>query len=152
MTAHTSFGARLPAPRAPAREVSLAWRVVLLNSAVMLAASLALALGPATVSTPVRTRELLVLLAGVGVTMGANVVLVRRAFAPLGRLTRLMRRVDPLAPGTRLEMVGAAREVRELADAFVRARGAPSTTCGASRATCGPTCWSNLGCPARSTR
>jgi two-component system, NarL family, sensor histidine kinase UhpB len=118
MTAHISSGARLPAPRAPAREVSLAWRVVLLNSAVMLAASLALALGPATVSTPVRTRELLVLLAGVGVTMGANVVLVRRAFAPLGRLTRLMRRVDPLAPGTRLEMGGAAREVRELADAF----------------------------------
>jgi two-component system, NarL family, sensor histidine kinase UhpB len=118
MTAHTSFAARLPGPRAPVREISLAWRVVLLNSAVMLAASLALALGPATVSTPVRTRELVVLLAGVVVTMGANVVLVRRAFAPLGRLTRLMRRVDPLAPGTRLAMGGAAREVRELADAF----------------------------------
>jgi two-component system sensor histidine kinase UhpB len=55
---------------------------------------------------------------GVVVTMGANVVLVRRAFAPLGRLTRLMRRVDPLAPGTRLEADGAAREVRELAYAF----------------------------------
>jgi two-component system, NarL family, sensor histidine kinase UhpB len=118
MTAHTSFGARLPAPQAPAREMSLAWRVVLLNSAVMLAASMALALGPATVSTPVRTRELVVLLAGVVVTIGANVVLVRRAFAPMGRLTRLMRRVDPLAPGTRVKADGAAREVRELADAF----------------------------------
>jgi two-component system sensor histidine kinase UhpB len=98
--------------------MSLAWRVVLLNSAVMLAASLALALGPATVSTPVHTRELLVLLAGVVATMGTNVVLVRRAFAPLRRLTRLMHTVDPLAPGTRLRVGGAASEVRELADAF----------------------------------
>jgi two-component system, NarL family, sensor histidine kinase UhpB len=99
--------------------MSLAWRVVLLNSAVMLGASLALALGPATVSTPVHTREVVVLFAGLVVTMGANVVLVRRAFAPLARLTRLMRTVDPLAPGTRLQQGGgAAREVRELADAF----------------------------------
>ena len=98
--------------------MSLAWRVVLLNSALMLGASLALALGPATVSTPVHTRELLVLLAGVLATMGANVLLVRRAFAPLRHLTTLMHRVDPLAPGTRLQADGAAREVRELADAF----------------------------------
>jgi two-component system, NarL family, sensor histidine kinase UhpB len=118
MTVDISPRAPLPAPRAPAMRMSLAWRVVLLNSAVMLAAVLALALGPATVSTPVRTRELLVLLAGVLATMGANVVLVRRAFAPLRRLTHLMRRVDPLAPGTRLQVGGGAREVRELADAF----------------------------------
>jgi two-component system, NarL family, sensor histidine kinase UhpB len=81
-------------------------------------ASLALALGPATVSTPVHTRELLVLLVGVLATMGANVVLVRRAFGPLRRLTSLMRTVDPLAPGTRLQASGAEREVQELADAF----------------------------------
>jgi two-component system, NarL family, sensor histidine kinase UhpB len=98
--------------------MSLAWRVVLLNSAVVFVASLALALGPATVSTPVHTRELLVLLVGVLATMGANVVLVRRAFGPLRRLTSLMRTVDPLAPGTRLEASGAEREVQELADAF----------------------------------
>jgi two-component system sensor histidine kinase UhpB len=118
MTAHIASGARFRALRVPAREISLAWRVVLLNSAVVLAASLALALGPATVSTPVRTRELLVLLAGVLATMGANVVLVRRAFAPLRRLTALMHKVDPLAPGTRLQADGAAREVRELAHSF----------------------------------
>jgi two-component system sensor histidine kinase UhpB len=98
--------------------MSLAWRVVLLNSAVMLVASLALALGPATVSTPVHSRELLVLLAGVVATMGANVVLVRHAFGPLRHLTSLMHTVDPLAPGTRLQASGAAREVQELADAF----------------------------------
>jgi two-component system, NarL family, sensor histidine kinase UhpB len=98
--------------------MSLAWRVVLLNSAVIFVASAALALGPATVSTPVRTREVLVLLVGAVVAMGANVVLVRRAFGPLRRLTSVMRTVDPLAPGTRLQASGAEREVQELADAF----------------------------------
>jgi two-component system sensor histidine kinase UhpB len=99
-------------------EMSLAQRVVLLNSAVLLVACLALALGPATVSSPIHTRELLVLLAGLIATMGANLVLVRRAFAPLQRLTRLMHTVDPLAPGTRLQTGVAAKEIRELAEAF----------------------------------
>jgi len=99
-------------------EMSLARRVVLLNSAVLLIACLALALGPATVSSPVHPRELVVLLAGVVATMGANLVLVRRAFTPLQRLTRLMHTVDPLAPGTRLQTGHAAKEVRELAEAF----------------------------------
>jgi len=43
-------------------EMSLARRVVLVNSAVLFAACLALALGPATVSSPVHGRELVVLL------------------------------------------------------------------------------------------
>ena len=98
--------------------MSLARRVVLLNSTVLLIACLALALGPATVSTPVHPRELLVLLVGVVATMAANLLLVRRAFAPLQRLTVLMHTVDPLAPGTRLQTGHAAKEVRELAEAF----------------------------------
>jgi two-component system, NarL family, sensor histidine kinase UhpB len=98
--------------------MSLARRVVLLNSAVLIAACLALALGPATVSAPIHRRELLVLLAGLLATMAANLVLVRRAFTPLERLTRLMRTVDPLAPGTRVPTEPAAKEVRELATAF----------------------------------
>ena len=99
-------------------EMSLAQRVVLLNSAVLLIAFLALALGPVTVHAPIHTNELLVLTAGVVATMGANLVLVRRAFTPLQRLTRLMHTVDPLAPGTRLETGPAAKDVRELAEAF----------------------------------
>jgi len=104
---------RLPGPR-----MALTRRVLLLNSAVMLVACLVLALGPATVSTPVRDRELLVLLVGVAATIAVNVLLVRRTFAPLQRLTALMHTVDPLAPGTRLRAGDAPREVRELADAF----------------------------------
>jgi two-component system, NarL family, sensor histidine kinase UhpB len=98
--------------------MSLARRVALLNSAVLLVACLALALGPATVSAPIHLRELIVLLAGLVATMGANLLLVRRAFVPLERLTRVMHTVDPLAPGTRLRVEHPAREVRELAEAF----------------------------------
>jgi two-component system, NarL family, sensor histidine kinase UhpB len=98
--------------------MSLARHVVLVNSAVLLVACLALALGPATVSSPVHPRELLALSAGLVATVGANLVLVRHAFAPLQRLTRLMHTVDPLAPGTRLHTGRAAKEVRELAEAF----------------------------------
>jgi len=98
--------------------MSLARRVALLNSAVLAVACLALALGPATVSAPIHLRELVVLLAGLVATMGANLVVVRRAFAPLERLTRVMRTVDPLAPGTRVRAEHPAKEVRELAEAF----------------------------------
>jgi two-component system, NarL family, sensor histidine kinase UhpB len=116
--AESPSSAQLSARLSAGAEMSLAWRIVLLNSSVLLVACLALALGPATVSTPVHPRELLVLLVGLVATMGANVVLVRRAFAPLQRLTSLMRTVDPLAPGTRLQTGRAAKEVRELASAF----------------------------------
>jgi two-component system sensor histidine kinase UhpB len=107
-------------PRTPPgrRPLSLTGRVLVLNSAAMIVACLALALGPATVSTPIHERELLVLLAGVTATIGVNVLLVRRAFAPLERLTALMNRVDPLAPGARLEAGDAPREVGELTEAF----------------------------------
>jgi hypothetical protein len=96
-TAESASSAQLPARLSAGAEMSLAWRIVLLNSAVLWVACLALALGPATVSTPVHLRELFVLLLGLVATMGANVVLVRRAFGPLQRLTSLMRTVDPLA-------------------------------------------------------
>jgi two-component system sensor histidine kinase UhpB len=98
--------------------MSLAWRVVFVNSAVLLVACLALALGPATVSSPVHPRELLVLFVGLAVTMTTNVVLVRRAFTPLEHLTEVIRKVDPLVPGTRLQTEAAAAEVRELGMAF----------------------------------
>jgi len=98
--------------------MSLARRVALLNSAVLAVACLALALGPATVSAPIHLRELVVLLIGLAATMAANLLVVRRAFVPLERLTRVMRTVDPLAPGTRLRIDHPAKEVRELAEAF----------------------------------
>jgi two-component system sensor histidine kinase UhpB len=44
--------------------------------------------------------------------------LLRRVFGPLERLARLMRRVDPMAPGRRIEVQGAAAEVADLLGAF----------------------------------
>ena len=41
---------------------------------------------------------------GALVVIAVNVVLLRRVFGPLERLTALMRRVDPLAPGRRIEL------------------------------------------------
>ena len=98
--------------------MSLAWRVLLLNSAILVVAALVLALSPATISTPIEGGELVVLLVGVAVTVAANVLLVRRAFAPLDRLVAVMRGIDPLAPGTRVDPDGAGGEVAELAAAF----------------------------------
>jgi len=103
---------------APGGWSSLAWRVLLLNSAVLIAAGLALALSPATVSSPVTPGELAILLGGLAVTLIANVVLVRRAFGPLARLTRLMNEVDPLSPGRRISVGPGASDVRALAHAF----------------------------------
>ena len=83
-------------------EMSLArLPAVLVNSAAPLIAFLALALGPATVSAPIRVTSCGA--ARRGVAMGANLVLLRRAFAPLQRLTRLMRRSTRWRPGTRLD-------------------------------------------------
>jgi two-component system sensor histidine kinase UhpB len=96
----------------------LAWRVLIVNSAVVVAATLVLAIGPATISTPVRIGELGVLAAGLALVLAANVVLVRRVFAPLDRLGATMREVDPLRPGTRVTLDGSAGDVRELARAF----------------------------------
>jgi len=98
--------------------LSLTGRVIVLNSIVMVGACAILAFGPATVSSPVRVHELLVLLAGVVSAVAANVLLVRRAFEPLERLTAVMRAIHPLVPGTRVRVGGAGRETVELADAF----------------------------------
>jgi two-component system, NarL family, sensor histidine kinase UhpB len=47
-----------------------------------------------------------------------NALLLRRAFSPLGRLTALMRSVDPLRPGVRIPIYGKDAEVVELTHAF----------------------------------
>jgi two-component system sensor histidine kinase UhpB len=86
--------------------VALYWRVFLLNSVVFVAGTSVLALSPATVSSPVLGTEALVLAFGLAVILVANAILLRVGLAPLDRLTRLMRNVDPLRPGQRVPMTG----------------------------------------------
>ncbi len=95
----------------------LAWRIFVVNAAVFALGAAVLALSPATVSWPIALTEAVVLTAGLIAILLVNLVLVRRSLAPLERLTQLMRRVDLLRPGQRLEVTGPA-EVRELGAVF----------------------------------
>jgi two-component system sensor histidine kinase UhpB len=60
----------------------------------------------------------LVLAGGLAVLLTVNLVLMRRAFAPLARLAGLMNAIDPLEPGRRLPALGPESEVTRLTDAF----------------------------------
>jgi two-component system, NarL family, sensor histidine kinase UhpB len=73
---------------------------------------------PVTVSVPTALSEVAVLLAGFVVALVMYLLLLRRALAPLGRLTRLMRRIDPLAPGQRVDTDAGDEQVMALARAF----------------------------------
>ena len=99
--------------------LSLLWRVVLVNAAVLAAGGLILAVTPATISSRITTDEAAVLAAGLVAIVVIQVVLLRRTLAPLRRLTRLMHDVDPMLPGRRVSGVPARdREVAELTAAF----------------------------------
>lgn len=98
-------------------QMSLFWRVFVLNAAVFVVGTLVLALSPATVSFPVELAEAIVLVVGLGTILLINLALVRLSFAPLERLSNLMRRIDLLRPGQRLDVTGP-REVRELGYVF----------------------------------
>jgi two-component system sensor histidine kinase UhpB len=98
--------------------VTLLWRVFAINAAVLTAAMLALVVSPLTVSFPVALTELVVLAAGLLALMAVNLALLRRVFAPLARLTRTMREIDPLEPGNRVPVGNGDPEIVELTAAF----------------------------------
>jgi two-component system, NarL family, sensor histidine kinase UhpB len=95
----------------------LAWRIFVVNAAIVVGAAVVLAVSPATVSSPILLTEVAVLALGLVAILAVNLLLVRRSFAPLARLTRLMRRIDLLSPGQRLAVSGPA-EVKELGAVF----------------------------------
>jgi len=97
--------------RGQTRFISLFWRLLIPNVAVLLAAGVILWVQPAN-------GRILVLAGGVLAMTLINGVLMRRAFAPLGRLTSLMHRVDPLHPGRRIPDEGPESEVTVLARSF----------------------------------
>jgi len=98
--------------------VSLYWRIFAINAALLVAAALALALSPATVSSDLLVREVVVLGCGLALVLVLNFLLVRRTLDPLERLTEAMRGADLLAPRARLAATGGGREVLELTGAF----------------------------------
>jgi two-component system, NarL family, sensor histidine kinase UhpB len=97
--------------------MSLFWRLFGLNAAIFVAATLALALSPVTISSPVHVTEAIVLAAGLTAILLVNFFLVRFSLAPVERVTSLMRQVDLLRPGQRLAVAGPG-EVRRLMAVF----------------------------------
>lgn len=98
--------------------LSLFWRLFAVYAAVGAVAVSVLVVAPISVSVPTASREILVLLVGFAIALVVFLVVLRRVLAPLERLTRLMRRIDPLMPGRRLETVGGDAEVVALTNAF----------------------------------
>jgi two-component system, NarL family, sensor histidine kinase UhpB len=100
------------------RALPLFWRVFLANAALLVAATLVLALAPVRISVPITFGELLVLFAGLLVMLSLNVVFLRRTLRPLRALTDTMQHVELLAPGSRVEVGDAGSDTRRLAAAF----------------------------------
>jgi two-component system, NarL family, sensor histidine kinase UhpB len=100
------------------RKWPLLWRVFAVDLVVLVAAAVLLAVGPVTVSAPLRIGELAVLFAGLVAMLSVTLVLLQRTLHPLELLTATMRSVDPLRPGQRVEAQGSDANVTALTTAF----------------------------------
>jgi two-component system, NarL family, sensor histidine kinase UhpB len=90
-----------PVTRHEPGAVSILWRVFTVNTIVFGLAVFILIASPATVSNPVTTSELVVLVGGLLMTLAVNLLLLTVVLAPLRRLATLMGHIDPMRPGQR---------------------------------------------------
>ncbi|MDQ2895266.1 MAG: histidine kinase [Actinomycetota bacterium] len=89
------------------------------NAAVFALAFALLALSPVTIHARIRLVELVVLLVGLVVMLGADLLLLRHVLAPIHRLARMMGAIDPLNPGQRaLGFEHTSSEALALGQAF----------------------------------
>ena len=109
MTPTGARGAQVP------REgfIPLFWRLFIPNATVLTAACVVLIIEPANGRIPALVGGLILMLT-------VNLLLMRRAVAPLSRLMAMMEQVDPLEPGRRLSVETAESEVTALTDSFNR--------------------------------
>jgi len=82
--------------------VRLYWKVVLINGAVLCAATVALVLGPFSVSRRAAVSEVVVVAVGLAVILVTNSLLLRSSLAPIDRVVREMATVDPQQQGAPL--------------------------------------------------
>lgn len=97
---------------------SLFWQVFLPNAVVLAVAVAVLAFTPASVSSQFSAPQAIALLGALAATVLVNLLLIRRAVAPLEQLTRVMAEIDPLHPGQRVRVDRSVTETAELADVF----------------------------------
>jgi two-component system sensor histidine kinase UhpB len=95
----------------------LLWRVFAINAALLVAATLLLALTPVTIHARIAIVEGLDLAVGLVVMLAANLLLLRHTLQPIDRLVERMRRIDLLQPGQRIPEHGGV-EVAELTHTF----------------------------------
>src|SRR3954470_1756143 len=93
------------------RRMTLFRRLFLTYVAVVGVAVAVLVLAPITVSVPTALPGLAGILTGFVGTLLVFRAFLQRALAPLHALTQLMREVDPLAPGQRIEVATGDEEV-----------------------------------------
>lgn len=94
----------------------LFWQIFLPNVAAIVLVMALVALGPTSV--PATRSQAIELIAAILVIVLVNLVLIRRATAPVARLTELMARIDPLEPGQRAPTDGGSAEVSRLGSVF----------------------------------
>src|SRR5204863_5517059 len=95
----------------------LLWRVFGINAALLVLATVLLALTPVTIHASIAFVEVLDLAIGLLVMLAANLLLLRHTLRPIRRLVERMRTVDLLRPGQRLPEDGGV-EVTALVRAF----------------------------------
>jgi two-component system sensor histidine kinase UhpB len=100
-----------PADAADSPAIPLFWRLFVPNACVLVVACVVLMVEPAN-------GRIVALVGGLAIMLAVNLLLMRRAFAPLTRLMSTMNRVDPLRPGERVPVVGPPSEVTVLAREF----------------------------------
>jgi two-component system, NarL family, sensor histidine kinase UhpB len=100
-----------PPEAADAPTIPLFWRLFVPNACVLVVACVVLIVEPAN-------GRIVALVGGLTIMLAVNLLLMRRAFAPLTRLMATMNRVDPLRPGERVPVVGPPSEVTVLAREF----------------------------------
>jgi two-component system sensor histidine kinase UhpB len=103
--------AERPAEAADTPTIPLFWRLFVPNACVLVVACVVLMVEPAN-------GRIVALVGGLAIMLAVNLLLMRRAFAPLTRLMATMNRVDPLRPGERVPMVGPPSEVTVLTREF----------------------------------
>ena len=95
----------------------LLWRVFAINAALLVIATLLLALTPVTIHARIAIVEGLDLAVALLVMLAANLLLLRHTLQPIDRLVERMRKIDLLQPGQRIPEQGGV-EVAELTRAF----------------------------------
>lgn len=93
-------------------ELPLFWRIVTINGAVFFLGTMALALSPARVSSPVLLSEAVVLLVGLSLMVGTNALLLRRHLAPIDRVIAHMGQFVVGKPQAPLEPTGSGAGAR----------------------------------------